>query len=112
MKMKNGDPLDLIVEQDEVITILVVSSIGLAELVNYSLNGTAFPGTKPKSEPCVFPVHRPSDLAMTLHYVANSGGSFSLQTTGDKGGEVSVFADTQAKGAAFRTVGYRFNLES
>jgi hypothetical protein len=63
MKMKNNDPLDLMVQEDEVITIQVVSSIGEAELVNFSLNGSAFPGTRPKSEPCVFPIHKNSDLA-------------------------------------------------
>jgi hypothetical protein len=112
MKMKNGDPLDLIVEQDEVVTILVVRSIGLADLVNYSLNGTAFPGTKPKSDPCVFPISKNSDLAMTLHYAADEGGNFTIQVTGGGGGDVSLFPETQAKGAAFRTVGYRFTLQS
>jgi hypothetical protein len=112
MKLKGTDPLDLFVEPDEVITIVVVSSTGLAELVNYSLNGTAFPGTKPKSDPCVFPVHKNSDLAVTLHYVAKEGGSFSLQATGDKGGDVSVFSATQAKGAAFKTIGYRFDFKN
>jgi hypothetical protein len=47
---------------------------------------------------------------MTLHYVANSGGSFSVQTTGSQGGDVSVFTDTQAQGEAFRTVGYSFTM--
>jgi len=110
MKKRNNDPLDLIVEEDEVITILIVKSIELAELVNFSLNGSAFPGTRPKSEPCVFPIHKNSDLAMTLHYVANSGGSFSVQTTGSQGGDVSVFTDTQNEGEAFRTVGYSFTI--
>jgi hypothetical protein len=110
MKLKENDPLDLLVEEDEVITIRVVSSIGLADVINYSLNGSAFPGTKPKNEPCVFPIHKNSDLAMTLHYVANSGGSFSIQTTGSKAGDVSVFPDTQGQGEAFRTVGYSFTI--
>lgn len=112
MKIKQTDPLDLLVEADEVVTIQVVSSFGLAELVNFSLNGTAFPGTKQKSDACVFPVHKNSDLAMTLHYVAKEGGSFSLQATGDKGGDISVFAATQAKNAAFKTIGYRFDIKS
>lgn len=30
MKMRNNDPLDLIVQEDEVITILIVKSIDLA----------------------------------------------------------------------------------
>jgi hypothetical protein len=110
MKMNQGDPFDLIVEQDEVITILVVRSIGLVEFVNYSLNGTAFPGTKPKSDPCVFQVHRSSVLSMTLHYAANAGGSFSMQVTGDRGGDVSVASDSQATDEAFTTVSYTFSI--
>src|SRR5260370_33876808 len=110
MKMRNNDPLDLIVQEDEVITIRIVKSIDLAELVNFSLNGSAFPGTRPKSEPCVFPIHKNSDLAMTLHYVANSGGSFSVQTTRSQGGAVSVFTDTQAQGEAIKTGGYSITI--
>lgn len=110
MKMNHGDPFDLIIEQDEVVTVLIVRSIGLVELVNYSLNGTAFPGTKQKSEPCVFPVHRSSVLSMTLHYAANDGGNFSIQVTGDRGGDVSVASDNQATGEAFTTVSYTFSI--
>jgi hypothetical protein len=111
MNMRDDNPLDLIVAQDEVITLLVVRSTGLADLVNYSLNATSFPGTKPKSEPCVFPVHRSSNLGMTVHYVGDDGGSFSVQATGDRGGDVSVFSANQATGEAFRTIGYMLAIE-
>jgi hypothetical protein len=111
MKMNNGDTFDLIVDQDEAITVIVVRSIGLVDLVNYSLNGTAFPGTKPKSDPCSFQVHRSSVLSMTLHYADNEGGSFSIQVTGDHGGDVSVASDSQATGEAFTTVSYTFTIK-
>ena len=110
MKMNGGDPFDLIIDQDEAITVQIVRSIGLVDLVNYSLNGTAFPGTKPKSEPCVFQVHRSSVLSMTLHYAENDKGSFSIQVTGDHGGDVSVASDSQATGEAFTTVSYTFSI--
>jgi hypothetical protein len=110
MKMNNGDPFDLIIDQDEAITVTVVRSIGLIDLVNYSLNGTAFPGTKPKSEPVSFQVHRSSVLAMTLHYAENKGGSFSIQVTGDRGGDVSVASDNQADGEVFTTASYTFTI--
>lgn len=111
MKMKNNDPHDLIVEANEKITISIDRSTGLAETVNYSLNGTNFPGPKPKNQPCEFPVTAHSNLAMTVHYVANDGGSFSIRATGDRGGDVSEYSDTQAPGAAFRTMGYRFTVQ-
>ena len=110
MKINNKNPLDLQVEQDEVITVLIVRSIGLVELVNYSLNATSFPGTKPKGQPCVFPVHKSSNLGMTVHYAQNDGGSFSVQVTGDRGGDVSVFSANQATGEAFRTIGYMLTI--
>lgn len=110
MKMNNGDPFDLSIAQDEVITVLIVRSTGVVEFVNYSLNGTSFPGTKVKSEPCVFPVHRSSILAMTLHYAADDQGSFSIQVTGDRGGDVSVASDNQAAGEVFTTVSYTFTI--
>src|SRR5690242_15872739 len=100
MKMNNGDPLDLTVEQDEVITVVIVRSTGLVDFVNYSLNGTSFPGTKSKSEPLAIPVHRTGNLGVTLHYAENDGGSFSIQTTGDRGGDVSVFSASQAPNEA------------
>ena len=111
MKMNNGDPLDLTVEQDEVITILIVRSTGLVEFVNYTLNGTSFPGTKPKSEPLAFPVHRTGNLGVTLHYADDQGGSFSIQVTGDRGGDVSVFSDSQAPQEAFRAFGYMLTVK-
>jgi hypothetical protein len=111
MKIRNDNPHDLLVAPNEVITISILRSTGLAESVNYSLNGANFPGTKPKNQPCVFPVTNNSDLAMTVHYVANDGGSFSIRVTGDQGGDVSEYSDTQAQGASFRTMGYRFTLQ-
>jgi len=111
MKMRDGNPLDLIVSEHEVITLLVVKSIGLAEFINYSLNGTAFPGTKPKNEPCVFPVQNSGFMGMTVHYVADKGGSFAVQTTGSAGGDVSVFPRNQADGEAFKTIVYRLSIE-
>lgn len=110
MKIKDGNPLDLIVALNEGVTISVVRSTGLAETVNYSLNGTPSPGPKPKNQPCVFAVTGDSNLAMTVHYVANEGGSFTVRTVGDQGGDVSEFSDTQAQGEAFRLFGYRFTV--
>lgn len=111
MKKKGNHPLDLIVAPNEVVTISIVRSTGLAETVNYSLNGTTSPGPKPKDQPCVFAVTADSNLAMTVHYTANEGGSFTVRTTGDQGGDVSEFTDTQAKGEAFRLFGYRFDVQ-
>jgi len=110
VKINNKNPLDLQVEQDEVITLQIVRSIGLVELVNYSLNATSFPGTKPKSEPVVFPVQKSSNFGMTVHYAENAGGSFSVQVTGDRGGDVSVFSAKQAADEAFRTIGYMLTI--
>ena len=111
MKINNGDPLDLTVEQDEVITVVIVRSTDLVDLVNYSLNGTAFPGTRPKSQPLAFPVHRTGNLGVTLHYADSDGGSFSVQVTGDRGGDVSVFSDNQGANEAFRAFGYMLTVK-
>jgi len=110
MKMNNGNPLDLTVEQDEVMSFLIVRSADLVDLVNYSLNGASFPGTKPKSEGLAFPVHRTSNLGVTVHYADDDGGSFSIQATGDRGGDVSVFSDSQEPKEAFRTFIYRLTV--
>jgi hypothetical protein len=112
MKIRNNNPLDLIVVPNETITISIVRSTGLAESVNYSLDGANFPGTKPKNEPCVFPVTKNGNLAMTMHYVANDGGSFSVKTTGDRGGDVSEFSGSQPTGATFRTIGFRLTVQA
>jgi hypothetical protein len=111
MKMRDDNPLDLIVSEHEVITLLVVKSIGLAEFVNFSLNGTAFPGTKPKAEPCVFPVQNSGFMGVTVHYVEDSGGSFAVQATGSGGGDIAVHARKQANTEAFKTIVYRLSLE-
>ena len=111
MKMRDGNPLDLIVAEHEVITLLIVKSVGLAEFVNYSLNGTAFPGTKLKSEPCVVPIQNSGFMGVTVHYVEDSGGSFAIQATGSAGGDVAVHARKQADGEAFKTIIYRLSLE-
>jgi hypothetical protein len=111
MRIKTGNPLDLIVGATETVTISIVRSTGLAETVNYSLNGTASPGSRPKNQPCVFPVSTNSDLAMTVHYAANQGGSFTTRATGSLGGDVSEVSETQAPGEAFRLMGYRFTIQ-
>jgi hypothetical protein len=111
MKMNKGNPLDLTVEQDEVLSVLIVRSTDLVDLVNYSLNGTSFPGTKPKSEPLAFPVHRTGNLGVTVHYVDNDVGSFSIQATGDHGGDVSVFSDSQSPKESFRTFIYKLTVK-
>jgi len=112
MKMRNSNPQDLTVQPNEQITISIIRSTGLASEVNYSLDGSkTFPGTKPKIQPCTFPVSKDGDLAMTMHYAANAGGSFTVRTTGSAGGDVSEVSGEQ-NGSSFRTIGYRFTVEA
>jgi hypothetical protein len=112
MKMRNGNPQDLIVEPNERITISIIRSTGLAAEVNYSLDGSeTFPGTQPKNQPCTFPVSENGDLAMTMHYAEDAGGSFTVRTTGSAGGDVSEVSGEQ-NGATFRTIGFRFKVEA
>jgi hypothetical protein len=112
MKKRNDNPQDLIVKPNEQITISIVQSTGLLEEVNYSLDGSkTFPGTKPKNQPCTFPVSKNGDLAMTMHYAGNSGGNFKVKVTGSAGGDSEV-SGTQPDKATFESIGFRFRVEA
>ena len=113
MRKRNDNPQDLSVEPNEQITISIVRSTGLADEVNYSLDGSeTFPGTKPKNQPCTFPIAQNGNLAMTMHFVGDSGGSFTVRTTGSSGGDVSEVSGTQPNNATFRSIGFRFTVEA
>lgn len=111
MKIKDGNPQKLIVAPNEKVTISIVQSIGLAASVTYALDDGSFKASKPKGVPCTIPIPGNTDLAMTVFFVANSGGSYKIRMTGDPGGEVSEISDTQAQGSGFKIIGYRFSLQ-
>jgi len=54
MKMRNNDPLDLILQEDESDYRRISSRVDLADFVNFSLNGSAFPGTGQRAKTLVF----------------------------------------------------------
>ncbi len=111
MKIKDGNPQTLIIVPNEKVTISIVQSVGLAPSVAYALADGSFKETKPKNQPCTIPIAGNANLAMTVFFVGNSGGSFKIRMTGDAGGDVSEVSDTQAEGSGFQIIGYRFSLQ-
>lgn len=128
MQMIDDNPFLLAVENGETITVKIIQSFGMAELVNYSLNGSGMPF--PKSTSLEFTVTKngdgtlgfafrlggfqptgpnPSRLVMLLHFAGNNGGSFKVKVTGSQGG-VSGYSDDQRESEAFRTLMYTFSI--
>jgi hypothetical protein len=110
MKIKDGNSQTLIVTPGERVTISIVRSIDLAPSVDYALDDGSFKASKPKNQPCTIPIPGNNDLAMTVFYVGQNGGSYTVRMTGTDGEDVSEVSGTQPQGSAFKIILYRFSL--
>jgi hypothetical protein len=108
MKQRDDDPFRFDVEDKETVEVKIIRSIGIADLVNYTLNGSdTTPGPLPKNSPVIFTVNKRSKLGVMCTFTDNTGGSFTVRVSGDKGGS---FTDsvTRDEGESFKTRLYTF----
>jgi hypothetical protein len=107
--MRRVSPLTYVAGVGEQITIRIIQSTGIAQLVNYSIGGTSNPGSVPKNAPCIFPVTQPVLVGQTAFFTDASGGSYTTQVSGDAGGDPPDHVAFQRAGTeAFHTLIYTF----
>ncbi len=110
MKIIGGNQLRLQCEVGETVTVRVLNSIKILNLVNYRWDGTETPGPTDKNTPVTEKIDRRRTLGVQINYPEQSGGSFTMQATGDKGGDVSSYQDQQADDEEFSQFFYIFTV--
>ncbi|HLG12984.1 MAG TPA: hypothetical protein VJH03_00450 [Blastocatellia bacterium] len=111
MKIVGGNPLRLECEAGETVTVRVLNSIKILDLVNYKWDGPDnLPGPTHKDTPISGAIDRRRTLGVQINYPEDSGGSFTMQATGDHGGDVSTHQDEQADGEEFSQFFYIFTV--
>ena len=107
--MRIVGPLTYAANIGEQITIRIIQSSGIAQLVNYSIGGTPNPGTIPKNSPCNLQVTQPVLVGQTGFFTDPQGGSFTTQVSGDPGGDPPDHVHYERAGTeAFHTLPYTF----
>lgn len=108
MRLRDGNRFEIDVDQNELITVAITQSTGIANLVNYSKNGGSTPGTLSVTTPCSVTYSTTGNLAVTGHFTDPAGGNFTVRVSGSSGGDVSTFPYNQAPDEPFKTLIYTF----
>lgn len=109
MKLRNGDPLDLIVAPGEAVTISVRSDPDVHMVINYVLNGR---GVVPFKNPFTFtPDKDPSMLTALFTFTIPDGQTYFVRVEGSEGGEVARTRVRQLFGKPFDTRFFTFDIE-
>jgi hypothetical protein len=108
MKLIDDDIFDLAVAANEKITVKIVKSIGVVDLINYSWNGSdpVLPKQQPYERTPFGTNPNPSHLGVMIHFAGDDGGSFTIEVRGVQGGDVSSYDYDQGEGETFKPLIY------